>query len=111
MINVGVCFPAHVLKHLIVQGLSAVDYGSTIHNRRKTQVVFSFIMYTPPFLTHSLSLSLKDLCGAHRQESLILRLGRPYTLLHHILHAYIETVEAQGKNCGFNMKHIGDSTL
>ncbi len=83
--------------------LSTVDYSSTVHNRWTNQPVFYlFYLLHYPFLIHSLllffSLSLpsKDLCGAHRQESLILRLGRPYTLLLHTVHAYIESVEAGG---------------
>lgn len=56
----------------------AVDYSSATHNRRSDQPVFCFIMHTsspPPF-----SPSFRDLYGTHGQESLILRLGSPYTL-------------------------------
>lgn len=41
----------------------------------------------PPPVSLSLVLASKDLCGPRRQESLILRLGGPYTVLLHILHA------------------------
>lgn len=59
----------------------------------------------------SLPLSSKDYWGAHRQMSLILHLGRPYTLLLHILYVYTETVKAHRENCGFNMNIQGTPTI
>lgn len=95
---------SHILKHFIVQVYS--QYSSIFDH-------FCFILYTRFIYKPGLSLSLpassslllfKDLCGPHtRQEPLILRLGRPYTLLLCILHAYMESCEDHSEKCSFYM--------
>lgn len=69
----------------------------------------------PPPVSLSLALASKDLCGPRRQESLILRLGGPYTVLLHILHAYVAghrerplsflNVHMQGRPHPFSARH------
>ena len=113
MIHVGVCWNI-LLSRVECSSLQFADSQSL-----DNPISFFFFFFvcvckyahpsTSPLCILPPSLSFEDLCGAHRQESLILRLGRPYTLLLHILHAYIESVHAQGEICGFCHEHIWDS--
>lgn len=104
----SLCVCTHVLKHFIIQAwvfMIAVKWF-TIARKKNLFYIWS---YKPHLFTEKLHLAFsfslplfsKDYRGAHRQISIILHLGRPYTLLLHVLHAYTET--AHWKNCGFNI--------